>query len=92
MTVGKKSPKTFVFSREPARRRCHICIDAEMKEWLTGCLRQTLAAGEVRPLGTRVHKELVNAFGELRAPNTDNTTRRHLVTHEPLWNEWKANG
>jgi hypothetical protein len=87
-----KPPKTFVFTREPTRRRCYICVDAEMKEWLSSCLQQTLDAGEVRPLGTRVHKELVSAFGEARAPNTDNSTRRHLLTHEPLWNEWKVDG
>ena len=87
-----KKPKPFIFTREPVRRRCHICTDNEMRDWLSGCLKQTLEAGEVRPKGSRVHKELVSAFGEERAPTTDNTTRRHLVTHEPLWNDWKVNG
>ena len=90
--MGKSSkgiPEVVAFHAQRSfPPRCSVCIDKEMRGWLSDCLKETVALGEIRPLGSRVHRELVAAFGEDRAPWSDSSTRRHLRDHEPLWTSW----
>ena len=87
--ASKGGPAVVAFRAERAfPPRCSVCIDTEMRDWLADCLKETIALGERRPLGSRVHRELVEAFGEDRAPWSDSSTRRHLRDHEPVWKSW----
>lgn len=84
-----KRPEVVAFHAERAfPDRCSVCCDKEMRDWLSECLKETLKLGEKRPLGSRVHRELLEAFGDKRAPWSDSSTRRHLRDHEPLWRKW----
>ena len=65
-----------------------MCIDTEMRDWVQECLKQTRALNERRPMASRVHREVVNAFGKSRAPGSDSSTRKHLKDHEPVWQSW----
>lgn len=87
--ASKERPEVVAFHIERSFPiRCSVCVDPEMRDWLSDCLKETISLGERRPLGSRVHRELVEAFGQERAPGTDSSTRRHLRDHEPLWLNW----
>jgi len=89
---GSKLPKVRAFQKERSFPiRCSICCDEEMRGWINACFIETMKSGMPRPVGTRVHRELVAAFGKERCPWTDSSTRRHLRDHEPLWNDPRWN-
>jgi len=75
-----------VFAKVPVRK-CLICKDKEMSDWLRDCVIATVKAGEPRPPSALVQKEMRIAFGD-RAPATAGSTRRHLREHEPAWREF----
>ena len=81
-------PKVVVIKRERYATRCHICLDVDIRDWLSDCLRKTIDGDHSRPTGSTVHRAIGEAFGEVRSPGSDNTTRRHLRDHEPLWVGW----
>ena len=83
-----KKPEVIAFKNEGYGTRCHICLDTEMRDWISECLEKTVEVGHPKPQGVIVHRELARAFGEERVPASDNTTRRHLNLHEPTWMNW----
>lgn len=86
---SKVKPAVKAFQTERAfPARCFLCIDEEAGGWVHDCLAETIKAKMPRPLGSRVHRELVDAFGQERCAWSDSSTRRHLRDHEPLWRKW----
>lgn len=86
---SKKQPAVVAF--RPKRIfpvRCSICMDTEIRDWIAACLQQTLDLGEQKPMASRVHQEVVLAFGEDRAPVANSSVRAHLKNHEPVWQKW----
>lgn len=79
-------PKPTVFGISKSTR-CMVCLDKEMSDWVKSSLEATLEQGFPRPPINRVHKELINVFGD-RSPRHETSINRHLSYHEPSWNGW----
>jgi len=91
--ANKDKPQVKAFQLERTfAPRCFLCIDSEAGDWIHDCLAATIKARMPRPLGSRVHRELVDAFGQERCAWSDSSTRRHLRDHEPLWMRWDEHG
>lgn len=82
------SPKVAPFLRENnIEKRCMICSDDEVREWLRGCIVETKKVGAKRPSAGMVHREIKTNFPG-RHPRSENSTRNHLREHEPEWFRW----
>jgi len=80
--------KPIIFSDDRKRnRRCMICRDDELSLWIRDCIEMTIGAGEKRPSMLVVHESLKSSFPD-RSPAHENSTRRHLLEHEPAWGRW----
>ena len=77
-------PKAFVRTYRP---RCFLCLEQDIATWIHECLEETKKAGGRRPTATLIHQEVSSTFPD-RAPAHENSTRRHLTSHEPAFFEW----
>lgn len=80
------SPKPKAFEKS-ARPRCFLCIEREVTVWIHESLIESKKIDPRRPTATLVHQEVVKAFPE-QAPAHENSTRHHLLTHEPAYYGW----
>lgn len=77
-------PVVFTNNRQ---RKCMICNDKPMSDWLSESLKMTISGGHNRPPARQIHEEMKRAFPG-RAPNSPTSVRTHLGDHEPVWRDF----
>ena len=82
------SPKPKVFAK-PVRPRCFLCQNPVASKWIHDSLLESKKVDPRRPTATLVHQEVAMAFPEA-APKHENSTRHHLLEHEPAFFDWDA--
>ena len=70
--------------RKSLHKKCIICNDGPINEWLSDSLKLTIEGGHDRPPARQIHEEMKKAFPN-RSPNSTTSVRMHLNDHEPLW-------
>lgn len=70
--------------KKGSHRKCILCNDKEINEWLSESLRMTLEGGHERPPARQIHETMKETFPD-RSPNSATSVRAHLSDHEPLW-------